>query len=168
MGPASTSPRAFHGWTRKPPCFPGFAWWIKLGPGSFDVKPWSGRVLKKSFEWRALFQRKSALTECTWSLEVVLSWKSLLSDVRSFEEKVHLLSVAPEPLAIWNKKLEGLESLSLEKLKISSEDMYPAAPEHISRFFWFKKNSDIGSFVIFSSNLLSVRGCHVSSFVLLE
>ena len=26
------------------------------------------------------------------------------------KEKVHLLSVAPEPLAIWNKKLEGLES----------------------------------------------------------
>ena len=42
---------------------------------------------------------------------------------------------APEPLAIWNKKLEGLESLSLEKLKISSEDMYPVAPEHIFGFF---------------------------------
>jgi len=76
--------------------------------------------------------------------------------VRSFKEKVHSLSVAPEPLAIWNKKLEGLESLSLEKLKISSEDMYPAAPEHISGFFLFKKNSDIGSFVIFSS---SQEGC---------
>ena len=33
-----------------------------------------------------------------------------LSDVRFFKEKVHSLSVAPEPLAIWNKKLEGLES----------------------------------------------------------
>ena len=30
-------------------------------------------------------------------------------DVRFFEEKVHSLSVAPEPLAIWNKKLEGSE-----------------------------------------------------------
>jgi hypothetical protein len=47
------------------------------------------------------------------------------------------------------QKVGGLEFLSLEKLKISSEDMYPAAPEHISRFFLFKKNSDIGSFVIF-------------------
>ena len=28
-----------------------------------------------------------------------------------FKEKVHSLSVAPEPLAIWNKKLKGLESL---------------------------------------------------------
>ena len=27
-----------------------------------------------------------------------------------FEEKMHSLSVAPEPLAVWNKKLEGLES----------------------------------------------------------
>ena len=26
------------------------------------------------------------------------------------KKKVHSLSVAPEPLAIWNKKLEGLES----------------------------------------------------------
>ena len=25
------------------------------------------------------------------------------------KKKVHSLSVAPEPLAIWNKKLEGLE-----------------------------------------------------------
>jgi hypothetical protein len=66
------------------------------------------------------------------------------------------MSVAPEPLAIWNKKLEGLEFLSLEKLKISYEDMYPAAPEHISWFILFEKNSDIGSFVIFSSDLLSV------------
>ena len=55
--------------------------------------------------------------------------------MRFFEEKGHSLSVAPEPLAIWNKKLEGLESMLLEKLKISSEDMYPVAPEHISGFF---------------------------------
>jgi hypothetical protein len=57
--------------------------------------------------------------------------------VRFFEEKAHSLSVTPEPLAIWNKKLEGLEFLSLEKLKISSVDMYPAAPEHIFGFFLF-------------------------------
>jgi hypothetical protein len=47
----------------------------------------------------------------TWSLEVVLSWRSL--------EKAHSLSVALEPLAIWNKKLEGLEFELLKKLKIS-------------------------------------------------
>ena len=55
--------------------------------------------------------------------------------MRFFEEKAHSLSVAPEPLAIWNKKLEGLEFLSLKKLEISSKNIYPAAPEHISGFF---------------------------------
>ena len=30
--------------------------------------------------------------------------------MRFLEKKEHSLSVAPEPLAIWNKKLEGLES----------------------------------------------------------
>jgi hypothetical protein len=34
-----------------------------------------------------------------------------------FEEKEHSLSVALEPLAIWNKRLEGLGFLSLEKTK---------------------------------------------------
>ena len=72
--------------------------------------------------------------------------------MRFFKEKGRSLSVALEPLAFWNKELEGLKSLSLEKLKISSEDMYPAAPEHI---FGFKKNSDRGSFVMFSGSLLS-------------
>jgi hypothetical protein len=33
------------------------------------------------------------------------------------EEKAHSLSVAPEPLAIWNKKLEGLESSEMKNLK---------------------------------------------------
>ena len=55
--------------------------------------------------------------------------------MRFFEGKGHSLSVAPEPIVIWNKKLEGLESLLLEKLKISSKNIYPAAPEHISGFF---------------------------------
>jgi len=72
----------------------------------------------------------------------------------AFFEKRHSLSVAPEPLAFWNKELEGLDFLLLEKLKISSEDMYPAAPEHMSGFFLLKKNSDRGSFVIFSGSLL--------------
>jgi hypothetical protein len=52
-----------------------------------------------------------------------------LSELYFFEEKAHSLSVAPEPLAIWNKNLERLEFLLLEKLKISSEDMYPTALE---------------------------------------
>ena len=30
---------------------------------------------------------------------------------------MHSLSVAPEPLAIWNKKLEGLDSRLFEELK---------------------------------------------------
>ena len=39
------------------------------------------------------------------------------------KKKVHSLSVAPEPLAIWNKKLEGLESelLKTAVLKKSSK-----------------------------------------------
>ena len=39
------------------------------------------------------------------------------------KKKEHSLSVAPEPLAIWNKKLEGLESELFKELKTSSEDM---------------------------------------------
>ena len=39
------------------------------------------------------------------------------------KKKVHSLSVAPEPLAIWNKKLEGLESELFKELKTSSDDM---------------------------------------------
>jgi hypothetical protein len=53
-----------------------------------------------------------------------------------FFEKMHSLSVAPEPLAIWNRKLEGHEFWLLKKLKISSHDMYPVAPEHLSGFFF--------------------------------
>ena len=36
------------------------------------------------------------------------------------EEKVHSLSVAPEPLAIWNKELEGLDSELFKLLRTSS------------------------------------------------
>ena len=90
--------------------------------------------------------------------------------MRFFEEKAHSLSVAPEPLAIWNKEVEGLESLLLKKLKMSSEDMYPVAPDHISGL---KKNSDRVSFVMFSGSLLSavelvewyaVTGCTVLAY----
>jgi hypothetical protein len=65
MGPASTSPQAFHGWTRRLPYFSSYAWWTNLVSGPFDVKPWSGPILKKSFKWHALCWRKSALTECS-------------------------------------------------------------------------------------------------------
>jgi hypothetical protein len=75
--------------------------------------------------------------------------------MRFFEEKGHSLSIAPEPLAIWNKKLEGM----LKKLNIPHEDMYPAAPEHLSRFFLIVNNSDRGSFVVFLGSRLCVKGC---------
>ena len=39
--------------------------------------------------------------------------------MRFFEDKGHSLSVAPEPLAIWNKELEGLESELFKELKTS-------------------------------------------------
>jgi hypothetical protein len=74
-----------------------------------------------------------------------------------FEEKAHLLSVAPEPLAIWNKKLEGLKFLLLKKLKITSQDMYPLVPEHLSEFFLTVKNSDRGSSIVFLGSCLYVQ-----------
>ena len=82
----------------------------------------------------------------------VLKWSMLrksFGDVRFFEEKVHSLIVAPEPLAIWDKKLEGLEFGLFEELKT-----FPvAAPEHISGFF-YSKRTRIKSIIIFSSSLL--------------
>ena len=45
------------------------------------------------------------------------------------KKKVHSLSVAPEPLAIWNKELEGLESELFKELKTSPD----VAPEHSSK-----------------------------------
>ena len=61
-----------------------------------------------------------------------------------FEEKVHSLSVAPEPLAIWNKELEGLESELFKELKTSPV----AASEHHS------KRTRIQNLGMFSSSLL--------------
>ena len=43
-----------------------------------------------------------------------------MSDVRFFEEKMHSVSVAPKPLAIWNKELEGLDSKLFKLLRTSS------------------------------------------------
>jgi hypothetical protein len=67
------------------------------------------------------------------------------------------LSVAPEPLAIWNKKLEGLELWLSKKLKISSQDMYPAAPEHLSEFFLIVKNLDRGSSIVFLGSQIYIQ-----------
>ena len=69
--------------------------------------------------------------------------------MRFFEEKVHSLSVAPEPLAIWNKELEGLESELFKGLKTSPV----VAPEHIPGFFYSKRTRihDLG---MFSGSLL--------------
>jgi hypothetical protein len=78
--------------------------------------------------------------------------------MRFFEEKAHSLSVAPKHLAIWNKKLEDLGFWLLKKLKISSQDMYPTTPEHLSEFFLIVKNSDRGSFIIFLGSQLYIRG----------
>jgi hypothetical protein len=50
-------------------------------------------------------------------------------------------------LLIWNKKLEGLELWLKKKLEVSSQDMYPTAPEHTSEFFLVVRNSDGGSSV---------------------
>ena len=69
--------------------------------------------------------------------------------MRFFEEKVHSLSVDPEPLAIWNKKLEGLDSRLFEELRT-----FPvAAPERISGFFYSKRTRVLG-LGIFSGGLL--------------
>ena len=62
---------------------------------------------------------------------------------------MHSLSVAPEPLAIWNKELEGLESELFKELKTSPV----AAPEHISGLFYSKRNR-IQGLGIFSGSLL--------------
>ena len=65
------------------------------------------------------------------------------------KKKVYSLSVAPEPLAIWNKKLEGLEFGLFKGLKA----FLIAAPEHISGFFYPKRTriQDLG---MFSGSLL--------------
>ena len=52
-----------------------------------------------------------------------------LDDVRFFGEKSALIECSPEPLAIWNKELEGLESELFKELKTSPD----AAPEHSSK-----------------------------------
>ena len=65
--------------------------------------------------------------------------------------KVHSLSVAPEPLAVWNKELEGLESDLFEELKSSPI----VASEHLSRFF--EKRTQMHCLGVFSGSLPFVR-----------
>jgi hypothetical protein len=48
--------------------------------------------------------------------------------------------------------------LIVEKLKISSQDMYPTAPEHLFGFFFIVNNSDRGSFIVFLGSQLYVQG----------
>ena len=68
------------------------------------------------------------------------------------KKKVHSLSVAPKPLAFWNKELEGLESDLFEELKSSPV----VASEHLSRFF-DSKRTRMHCLGVFSSSLLFVR-----------
>ena len=52
----------------------------------------------------------------SWVLEVVCLEEVFLVTCAFSKKKMYSLSVAPEPLAIWNKKLEGLESYVVWKL----------------------------------------------------
>ena len=67
------------------------------------------------------------------------------------KKKVYSLSVAPEPLAIWNKELEGLESELFKGLKTSPV----AALGHIPGFFYSKRTQVQGLGMFFGSLLLS-------------
>ena len=66
--------------------------------------------------------------------------------MRFFEEKGHSLSVSPEPLAIWNKELEGLEFELFKELKTS-----PVAAPSIYLGSFIQKELDLS---IFSGSLL--------------
>jgi hypothetical protein len=73
----------------------------------------------------------------------------------SFEEKVHSLSVAPRASCYLEQKVGGSWIL-IKKLKNSSNDMYPAVPEHLFEFFSLVKNLDRGSFIVFLGSRLYV------------
>ena len=49
----------------------------------------------------------------SWDLGVVCLEEVFLVTCAFLKKKAHSLSVAPEPLAIWNKKLKGLDPLCL-------------------------------------------------------
>jgi hypothetical protein len=129
--------------------FPYFCPWARPGPMTCNHiagEPCGSRIEKPpSISWlnskASLFLRLCLMNQAcsgfflTWSLEVVLSLKKSFEWRAFFQRKRALMSVALEPLAIWNKRLEGLEFWLLKELEISSEDMYPALPDHLSGFF---------------------------------
>ena len=172
MGPASTSPRALHGWALEAsscsfrscrvgtsvvrvlswakPCSALWDLWVvctfflkKVLPSG--CSPRASCYLEQGAggscleivlipRWSApkhipgLFIKKNSDIArfrffLTWVLEVVCLEEIFLVTWAFLRKKVHSLSVAPEPLAIWNKKLEGLESELFKELKTSSEDM---------------------------------------------
>jgi hypothetical protein len=118
VGPASTSLRAFCGWTRRLPSFCVLSTW----------KPWSGPVLKKSFQWRVIFRRKNALTECS-----------------------------PRASCYLKQKVRGSWILVVEKTKNLFLGYVPCNPKHLSKFFSIVKNSDIGSFIVFLGSQLYIQ-----------
>ena len=98
-------------------------------PSLESSQVYPGSLLKRTRIYREVLK---------WCVLNKSSWRHAL-----FGEKVHSLSVALEPLAIWNKKLEGLESEFFKELKTSPV----AAPEHSS------KRTQIQNLGIFSVSL---------------
>ena len=68
------------------------------------------------------------------------------------KKKGHSLSVAPEPLAIWDKNLEDLEFGLLEELKTWSV----VAPEHTSGSFYLERTRIQGLGVLLSDRVVWV------------
>ena len=78
-------------------------------------------------------------------LEVVYLEEVFWVTCTFLKKKVHSLSVAPEPLAIWNKKLEGLESELFERTVYLSF----CSPLAYIQVVLFRKNLDARSWHIF-------------------
>ena len=77
------------------------------------------------------------------------------------EKKVHSLSVAPEPLAIWNKKLEGLES----ELFYRTVYLSFCSPRAYIRVVLFRKNSEAGFWhILWWSTVVRCRWLSVNAF----
>ena len=149
MGPASTSPRALHGWALEASscsfrsCRVGTSVvrvlsWAKPCSASWDLRVVCTFFLKKKYShlgvapeplaiWNKeleglvlklfwFFVERLPSIFLSWGLEVVCLEEVFLVTCAFSKKKVHSLSVAPEPLAIWNKELEGLESYVVWKL----------------------------------------------------
>jgi hypothetical protein len=125
-----------------------FCSWARLGPtvrSSFDGEPYGSRIDKPLsiswfnseaflFPWLCLANQAGRVLSI-WSLEVVLSWRSSLSDVRFFEKSA-LTECSPRASCFLEQIVGGSWIFSCwKKLKTSSEDMYLAALEHMSGFF---------------------------------